>query len=237
MIWDDLLSKRDRKVLSTGRFGHRMGFGNRPAVLCIDCQVYMVGDRDEPHEESIKRFPSSCGHEGWIALEQTAKLLEAARSKGVPVFYTVFTQSPDGSDAGVYALKRDLIQSPNWALENTLGSEISPLVRPHAGDMVIPKKKPSAFFGTPFLSYLINRQVDTLIITGGATSNCVRASVFDSFSYNFRTIVVAECVFDRYEISHKISLFDMDRQFADVVNLNDVLDYLSLMGRNKGDRR
>ena len=106
MIWDDLLNERDRKVLSTGRFGRRMGFGEHPAVLCIDCQVYMVGDRDEPHEESIKRFPSSCGHEGWVALDQTAKLLEAARPKGVPIFYTVFTQSPDGSDAGVYALKK-----------------------------------------------------------------------------------------------------------------------------------
>lgn len=237
MIWDDLLSDRDKKILTMGRFGRRMGFGDRPAVLCIDCQVYMVGDRDEPHEESIKRFPSSCGHRGWVAIEHTAKLIDAARKKDIPVFYTVFSQSPDGSDAGVYALKRDLIQSPNWALENTPGSEISPLVKPQPGDMVIPKKKPSAFFGTPLLSYLIHRRIDTLIVTGGSTSNCVRASVFDSFSNSFRTMVVAECVFDRYEISHKISLFDMDRQFADVVNLNEVLDYFLQFERNEGDGR
>ncbi len=233
MIWDDLLSDKDKRVLSAGRFGRRMGFGERPAVLCIDCQVYMVGDRDEPREESIKRFPSSCGHEGWAALELTAKLLDAARAKGAPVFFTMFTQSPDGSDAGVYSLKRDLIQSQNWVLENTPGSQISPLVRPHSGDIVITKKKPSAFFGTPLLSYLIHRHIDTLLIAGGATSNCVRASVFDSFSNNFRTMVVAECVFDRYEISHKISLFDMDRQFADVVGLNQVLDYFSKIGKDR----
>ncbi len=237
MIWDDLLNGRDRKVLSTGRFGRRMGFGEHPAVLCIDCQVYMVGDRDEPHEESIKRFPSSCGHEGWVALEQTSKLLAAARPRGVPIFYTVFTQSPDGSDAGVYALKRDLLQNPNWALENTPGSQISSLVTPHPGDIIIPKNKPSAFFGTPLLSYLIHRRIDTLIITGGATSNCVRASVFDSFSNNFRTMVVAECVFDRYEISHKISLFDMDRQFADVISIKNVLDYFSKIEETKNVRR
>lgn len=227
MVWDDLLSDRDREVLARGRFGRRMGFGHHAAVLCIDCQVYMVGDRDEPREESIKRFPSSCGHEGWVALEKTAKLLEVARDKRVPVFYTVFTQSADGSDAGVYALKRDIIQSPNWALENTPGVQVSPLVKPFPGDTLIPKKKPSAFFGTPLLSYLIARSIDTVIVTGGATSNCVRASVFDAFSFNLRTIVVADCVFDRYEISHRISLFDMDRQFADVVTLEEVLDYLN----------
>ena len=226
MIWEDLLSDGDRAVLEHGRFARRMGFGHRPAVLCIDCQVYMVGDRDEPQEESMRRFPSSCGSVGWRALEHIARLLAAARACGAPVFYTRFALAPDGSDAGVYALKRDLLKSPNWALEGTPGAEISPLLAPAEGDIVMRKNKPSAFFGTPLLSHLIDRRIDTLLITGGSTSNCVRATVFDAASYNFHPIVVEECVFDRLEISHKVSLFDMDRQFADVVPLAETLSWL-----------
>ena len=134
--------------------------------------------------------------------------------------------APDGRDAGVYALKRDILDSPNWAIENTPGAAISPLVTPEPQDVILNKKKPSAFFGTTLLSYLIDRGIDTLLIAGGSTSNCVRATVFDAASYNIRPIVVAPCVFDRIEISHRISLFDMDRQFADVVDLEKALCYL-----------
>lgn len=233
--WDDLLSERDRTVLERGRFARRMGFGQRPAVLCIDCQTYMVGDKDESREESTLRYPSSCGSVGWRALEQTARLLAAARGRGLPAIYTRFVLAPDGRDAGVYALKRDLLTGPNWALRDTPGSEISLLVKPEPADIVMDKNKPSAFFGTPLLSHLIDRKVDTLLIAGGATSNCVRATVFDAASYNFRPIVVEECVFDRIELSHKTSLFDMDRQFADVVPLKEVLVYLEGLGEGHGE--
>ena len=227
MRWDDILSEKDGPILNRGSFGRRMGFGHRPAVLCIDCQVYEIGDRDESQEESIKRFPASCGHAGWRACEQISRLLKAAREAQVPIFYTAGSFSPDGKDAGIYILKRGgLLDSPNWALENTPGAEISPLVKPQPGDIVIPKKKPSAFFGTPLLSYLIDRKIDTLLITGGTTSNCVRATVFDAASYNFRPIIIEECVFDRIDISHKVNLFDMDRQYGDVVSLEEVLTYL-----------
>lgn len=228
MAWRDILSEKDKEILDRGRFGRRLGFGKCPAVLCIDFQVFEVGDRDEPQEESTKRFPQSAGHAGWKACENTSRLLKAAREASVPVFYTLGTLSPDGKDAGVYLLKRGgLLDSPNWRLENTPGAEISPLLEPQPGDIVISKKMNSAFFGTPLVSYLIDRKVDTLLITGGTTSNCVRATVFDAVAYNFRPIVIEDCVFDRIEISHKVNLFDIDRQYGDVVALNEALDYLA----------
>jgi nicotinamidase-related amidase len=82
---------------------------------------------------------------------------------------------------------------------------------------VLVKKKPSAFFGTPLLGLLVDRGVDTVIVTGGSTSNCVRATAVDAVSYNFRTIVPEDCVFDRIDVSHRTALFDLDRQYADVV--------------------
>jgi maleamate amidohydrolase len=211
--WDVYLTEADRAVLARGHFGRRMGFGERPAVVAIDCQRYMVGERGVRNE----LYPSSCGEIGWTAVDRIATVLSAARSAGTPVFLTRFALDPNGADVGVYARKRDFLYRDDWCLEGTTGAELLPEVGPEAGDVVFVKKKPSAFLGTPLLSYLIDRSIDTLVVVGGATSNCVRATVFDSASYNFRTIVPADAVFDRLPISHAISLFDMDRQFADVV--------------------
>jgi nicotinamidase-related amidase len=189
----------------------------------------MVGDRDEPQEVSNRRFPSSCGHAGWLALQQTARLLAAARERTVPVFYTTFTLAPDGSNAGVYALKRELLQSGNWALQGSPGAQVSPLVAPTPGDVVLNKHKPSAFFGTGLLEHVRERDIDTLLIAGGSTSNCVRATVFDAASHDLRAMVIEECVFDRIPLSHRVSLLDMDRQFADVIHLEEALTYLAAL--------
>ena len=143
-----------------------------------------------------------------------------------PPASSVKREKNTGADIGVYGRKRKLLQSPYWCLEGSAGAELVPDLGLDPADIVFVKKKPSGFFGTPLLAYLVDRQVDTLIICGGATSNCVRATVFDSSSYNFRTIVAREAVFDRIPVSHAISLFDMDRQFADVVDCDDIVRYL-----------
>jgi nicotinamidase-related amidase len=176
------------------------------------------------------RFPSSCGAVGWAAVDRIAAILEAARASAVPVFLTRFALDPEGRDIGVYARKRAFLKRDDWCLEGTPGAELLPEVGPRDGDIVFTKKKPSAFHGTPLLGYLIDRGIDTVIVLGGATSNCVRATVFDSASYNFRTIVAGDAVFDRLAISHAISLFDMDRQFADVVTSDEVIAALRKEG-------
>jgi nicotinamidase-related amidase len=125
------------------------------------------------------------------------------------------------------------LQSDKWCLAASLGAELSPLLMPTERDLVFVKKKPSGFHGTPLLGYLIDRGIDTVIVVGGATSNCIRATVFDCASYNYRAIVPQEAVFDRIPISHAISLFDMDRQFADVLPTPEVIEYLSACGNGR----
>jgi nicotinamidase-related amidase len=100
-------------------------------------------------------------------------------------------------------------------------------VAPHAGDTLIPKNHPSAFFGTPMVSYLIDQDVDTLLICGCTTSGCVRATAMDAFAYNFHVAVVEECVYDRGLVSHAVNLFDIQSKYADVVSLERAIAYLS----------
>lgn len=224
--WDRYLGEADRAVVARGKFAQRMGFGARPAIVAIDCQRYMVGERGIRNE----RYPSSCGEVGWAAVDRIAAILDVARSTGTPVFLTRFALDPEGRDIGVYARKRAFLKRDDWCLEGTPGAELLPEVGPRGDDIVFTKKKPSAFHGTPLLGYLIDRGIDTVIVLGGATSNCVRATVFDSASYNFRTIVAGDGVFDRLPISHAISLFDMDRQFADVVISDEIIAALRAGG-------
>ncbi|MGN6100471.1 MAG: cysteine hydrolase family protein [Devosia sp.] len=202
--------------LAAAGFGRRMGLGERPAVVCIDAQRYMFGEEGRDHE-----YPSSCGPAGRRGLARIADLLAGARQRGWPVIFTRF-EVDNEADMGAYRRKRAFRNIQNWCVTGTPGAQIEPVLGPLPGDLVIVKKKPSAFFGTPLLPMLVDRGVDTVIICGGATSNCVRASVFDSSSYNFRTIVVADAVIDRVEASHEMSLFDMDRQFADVMTLAEL---------------
>ncbi|HEY6032142.1 MAG TPA: isochorismatase family protein [Gaiellaceae bacterium] len=219
--WTELLDDADRALLERARFGRRIGLGARPALLVIDVQRYMVGPPPgSPHE-----YPSACETAG-EALPRIAALAEAARAAGAPVVYTRNEFARDGSDIGVYGRKRDLLQTEGWCLAGSEGAQIHPAVAPQAGDLVLPKRKPSAFHGTPLVGLLIDRGVDTVIVTGGSTGNCVRATAVDASSYDFRTAVVEDCVFDRFRISHLAALFDLDRQYADVVTSADALAHL-----------
>lgn len=219
--WLQLLSEEDRRRLEAARFGRRVGFGDRAAVVVIDAQRYMVGEPGAPEG----RYPSACPSAP-AAIDSLAVLLAEAREASVPVFYSQFVLRADGSDAGVYARKRDLLDIDGWCLEGTPGADIVPELAPQPGDVVFVKKKPSAFIGTPLMMMLIDRQIDTVIVTGGSTSNCVRATAVDAASYNFRTAVVSDCVFDRFDISHQVALFDIDRQYGDVVTSDEVIGYL-----------
>src|SRR5690606_37267265 len=120
------------------------------------------------------------GVEGYAAVEATARVLQAARAHNLPVFYTTNTRRPDGWDCTSRRWKN------HRALENyereIAGNEIVAAIAPEDRDVVIVKSKPSAFFGTPLLSYLIYHRVDTLLVCGVLTSGCVRATVTDAFS-------------------------------------------------------
>jgi len=100
-------------------------------------------------------------------------------------------------------------------------------VAPQPGDLLLPKKHPSAFFGTPLASYLIGLGVDTIVASGCTTSGCVRGTVVDAFSYNFRCVVPADAVYDRTPTVHQANLFDLGQKYADVMTTDDVVAHLA----------
>jgi isochorismate hydrolase len=105
---------------------------------------------------------------------------------------------------------------------------VAPLA-PRPQDILIGKRKPSAFFGTLFMSHLNFLDVDTLIMTGCTTSGCLRASTVDAYSYNFKVVIPEETAFDRFEASHAINLFDLNCKYADVIPSAEVEAYLAAL--------
>jgi nicotinamidase-related amidase len=103
------------------------------------------------------------------------------------------------------------------------GYQIPPELAPRPLDIMLPKKHPSAFFGTPLASYLIDLGVDTLVVTGCSTSGCVRSTVVDAFAYNYKVVVPFDAVYDRSDTVHKVNLFDMGQKYADVMSTTDAI--------------
>lgn len=232
-IWDTYISERDRAVYEASGYGARGGFGKRPAVVIVDVNYAFTGDRNVPIMESIKTWRNSCGEAGWAAIPPTQRLLAAARDRQIPVFYTTGTEArPDQFERGSWLHKNKRAAedktSPVKSVDGrTIVNEIAPL--PH--EIVINKLKPSAFVGTPLTNFLIDLGVDSLIVTGTTTSGCVRGTVIDAFSANYKVTVVEECCFDRFDVSHAVNLFDMNAKYADVIGIDETVEYLETVPR------
>lgn len=223
-IWDRFLTRRDREVFAASGYAAPMGFGARPALFIVDVSYNFCGDKPEPLLKSIERWRNSCGEEAWTAIAVIRRLIDKCHARRVPVFYSTNTRRADGFDAGGWRWKN--ARELEDAEKEIAGNEIVSAIAPSPQDVVILKTKPSAFFGTPLLSFLIDLKVDTLMVCGVSTSGCVRATVIDAFSNNLRVQVIEDACFDRSEASHAINLADMNAKYADVISGDAALAHL-----------
>ena len=201
----------DVDVYKKQGFGHSSGFGKRPALLIVD---FVVGFCDPELFGGGNILP---------AVARTKVLLAAARKHDLPIAFTRIVYAADGSDAGAFCLKLPGLEKFN---EDTPMGQVVDDLAPRAGEAIIRKTQPSAFFGTGFSAWLTGRGADSLIVTGATTSGCVRASVVDAMSHNFRTIVATDCVGDRAIGPHEANLFDMRQKYADLLSCDEIVAHL-----------
>jgi maleamate amidohydrolase len=143
------------------------------------------------------------------------------------VIYTTGVRRDDNWDSGSWNWKNNRNNEDVHALvPNIDGNEIVTPIAPAPQDIVIYKQKPSGFFGSNLASYLTLLGCDSVIVTGTTTSGCVRATVLDAFSLNYRVAIAEEGCFDRSQASHAINLCDMNAKYADVVQTSEVLTFL-----------
>lgn len=222
-IWDEVLTERDRAVIGKGGWGKTRGLGTAPCLMIIDAQYNYVGE-DKPILEQQDQWPTGCGAEAWAGVRKIRRLLDVARLRRIPVIYTRQVQRRTLAFDG-FAKKADRRQ--DLFLEGHRGTGIVEEIAPGEGDLVVDKSYGSAFYGTAMISYLNGLRIDSIIMTGGTTSGCVRAAAVDAISRNYQVAVVEDCVFDRLEISHKVSLLDLWMKYCDVISLQEALDYFA----------
>lgn len=194
---------KDSEIYDRQGMGRSIGLGRVPALLMVD---FVNGFTDPNHFGGPDIVES---------VNKTVPLLAYAREKGWPVCHTRVVYADDGSNLGAFASKAvGLVKLTEEAGLSQIVDELAPV----KGEHVIRKQQASAFFNTDLAPWLVWRQVDTLLVTGCTTSGCVRATVVDACSHNFRTIVVEDCVADRAQAPHDANMFDMQQKYADLMH-------------------
>lgn len=199
----------------------KFGFGLRPAIVNIDVQRSYTDM--SAFKTAYETDPRQIDY-----INQLSALL---RERGLPVIWTYVAYSESGEDAGVWGTRTDTVDSLQNIKHGSERAELDPRAHVHPGDIVMHKLMPSPFFETNLWSLLTFHRIDTLIITGGSTSGCVRACSVDSLSRGFRTIVVEECVADKHEIPHFANLADMMLKYADVEPIAEVVRQIQVLPR------
>jgi nicotinamidase-related amidase len=192
------------------------GMGQRPALVNVDLQcAYTQPDK---YPTAYETDPSQCDHVNALAA--------ACRARGLPVVWTYVAYLESGEDCGVWGTRSNTPDSLQNIKAGSPRAMLDPRLQVEQSDIVMPKRMASAFFETNLASLLTWHRIDTVIVTGGSTSGCVRATVVDSLSRGYRTIVPEECTADRHEGPHFANLYDMAVKYADVLPVQTVLSRL-----------
>lgn len=208
-IWADVKANPNRA---------RFGYGRKAVLVNIDFQRAYT--RPDEYKTAYETDPRQ--------IEHVNALAQGFRRLGWPVVWTHVAYAESAEDAGVWGTRTNTSDSLQNIKHGSARAELDGRCDvQRASDLVYCKRMPSPFFETPLQSLLVWHQVDTVVVTGGSTSGCVRAMAIDSLSRGYRTIVPEQCVADKHESYHFANLTDIMLKYADVVDVNEALGWLA----------
>ncbi|MBB3925145.1 nicotinamidase-related amidase [Sphingobium jiangsuense] len=216
MVCDGRTARQIFEEVMANPARNKFGFGEKLAIVNVDFQQAYT--RIDLFRTAYETDPRQIDHVNHIS--------RLARAKGMPVIWSRVGYKEDAGDAGVWGTRTD---TPDSLQNIKYGSDrhaFDPRCEIDPNDLHYTKRMPSAFFETPLNSYLRWHKVDTVVVTGGSTSGCVRATAVDALSYGFRTIVPIETCADKHESYHFANLTDLQLKYADVEPVQAVIDWL-----------
>jgi nicotinamidase-related amidase len=195
----------------------RYRFGRRPALINVDLQNAYT--RPEEFATGYDGDPDQFNHINALA--------DTCRRIAAPVIWSYAAFWPSGEDCGAFGSKDDHGDSQQNVKHGSRRAELDERLQIAPSDILFPKRMPSVFHETNLQSFLTWRGCDSVIVTGGSTSGCVRATVVDAMSRGYFVCVPIECVADRHESPHFANLYDMEMKYAAVENIDAVLAHLT----------
>lgn len=139
---------------------------------------------------------------------RVAAHVAAARREGRPVIYVCDRHRPDDAEFRMF---------PAHCLEGTPGAEVVPELAPAAGDIIIPKRRYSGFFGTDLDLTLREEGVDELWLCGVCTNICVLYTAADARMRGYRVVVLQDAVASFAEAAHRFALEEMEKTLGCLV--------------------
>lgn len=169
------------------------------ALIMIDMQNGFINEASPLCVAGAKKSIPAC-----------RRALKYARKHAVSVYHIVRRYAADGSD--VEPCRYDTWKDER-PLSNACPEEIGPSepaeLAPLAGEAIIVKPRFSAFFQTDLHARLQRQGIDTLLLTGTTTPNCIRSTCYDALSYNYDVIVVEDATSSRNEDVQRANMEDM----------------------------
>ena len=223
MTLEDLSARQIFARVRANSSRAKFGFGQKVAIVNVDFQqAYTRPDL----------FPNTSYVTDPRQIEHVNRISSLARAASMPVTWTRVAYKLDAGDAGIWGTRTntpDSLQNIKYDSERHAFDPRCDIH--HDQDHIYTKRMPSAFFETQLASYLVWHKVDTVVVTGGSTSGCVRATAVDSLSHGYRTIVPEECVADKHESYHFANLTDLLLKYADVVRVSEIDDWFAALPR------
>ena len=218
MISSDKTAREIYAELKSNPARARFGFGQKAILVNVDPQKAYT--RTDLFKTAYETDPKQ--------MYYINELAKKFRTLNWPVVWTYVAYMESGEDCGVWGTRtntEDSLQNIKFGSQRSEFDDRLEIDRDK--DAIYCKKMPSAFFETQLQSLCVWHKVDTVIITGGSTSGCIRATAVDSLSRGYRTIVPEECVSDKHESYHFANLTDLAIKYADVLEVNEVFDWLT----------
>lgn len=147
-----------------------------------------------------------------------AALIDRCHKAGVPVIYAVRHYRADGTD----------VEKPRAAAWASGGKPLSEDCAAHLSDAfpsaftvlpqdyVLVKPRFSAFFHTSLDLILRRLSVQTVLLAGTTTPNCIRTTCYDAISLDYDAVVLSDCTSSVTDAVQAGNLADMQRVGATV---------------------
>lgn len=182
----------------------------RTALVVIDLQKGIVGMPAEPHTSAE-------------VVANAAKLAQAFRKNGMPVFLVHVTPSTDGKDAlhpASDAAPMSSARAADWA-------EFVPEMGPEAGDFIITKRQWGAFYGTELDLQLRRRSIGTIVLCGISTNIGVESTARFAFEYGYEQVFAEDASAARTADEHRHAMDGIFKRLGRVRTTEEILAALS----------
>lgn len=187
---------------------------NKICLLIIDMQYDFL-------EKNSPLFVDECKD----IIPNIKKILNKFREMGLLSIFVKRVHRKSGIDIDL--TRKDLfIEKGGFLIEKKCGSEIVDELKPLDNEIVIIKRRFSAFFGTELDLILRRMEIKKLILTGIQTPNCIRTTAFDGISLDYEVIVISDATKSKSEEIQKNNLKDMKDVGIKILKTEEILNML-----------